>query len=507
LPPTRFWAVAEGADGTLWAGGDGGLFAYASGHWKNYTRADGLSNQEVLSLGAAPDGAMWIGYRFGGGIDRVRIRPGGLEIKKAVQRRGSDGLVYFLDYDALGRLWAGTERGVDVWDGSRWSHYDTSDGLAWDDCNLNAFAAEADGTVWIGTSGGLSRFTPRPRRAVEIPPNVVFTRLLLGQADVSGRRDSSVGTHSNALTARYSVLNAARENSAVFRYRLTPSKSAWTETTRREIEFAELAPHAYRLEVEARDADGAWSEHKAGFSFEILAPWYRTWWVAGMCGLIPLLIAAAVVRLRMLGGMRRETELVRIVEEKTVDLRRANGDLLRLSSLDPLTGLANRRVFDQALERECTRLKRTGSAVSLVILDVDHFKALNDSDGHQRGDECLIRVGAELRRLTRREMDVAARYGGEEFALILPETNSGDAARFGELVRSSIAGLELRHRASPVAPVLTVSVGVATATPECCGTPDELLAAADRALYRAKRGGRNRVEVAYGVAVQIESAV
>lgn len=104
-------------------------------------------------------------------------------------------------------------------------------------------------------------------------------------------------------------------------------------------------------------------------------------------------------------------------------------------------------------------------------------------------------------------MDVAARYGGEEFAVILPETNSDDAARFAETVRLAIAGLDLRHRASPVAPVLTVSVGVATPTPEWCSTPDELLAAADRALYRANRNGRNRVEVAYGVAVPIESAV
>ena len=158
------------------------------------------------------------------------------------------------------------------------------------------------------------------------------------------------------------------------------------------------------------------------FPFEILTPWYRTWWFIGACGVTPLLMAAAAVRWRMLGATQRERELVRMVEEKTVDLRRANEDLLRLSSLDPLTGLANRRVFDQTLEKECARLKRTGSAVSLVLLDVDHFKALNDSQGHQRGDEYLVRVGAELGRLARRHVDVAARYGGEEFALILPET-------------------------------------------------------------------------------------
>jgi diguanylate cyclase (GGDEF)-like protein len=179
----------------------------------------------------------------------------------------------------------------------------------------------------------------------------------------------------------------------------------------------------------------------------------------------------------MLGAAQRERELVRIVEEKTVDLRQANEDLLRLSSLDPLTGLANRRVFDQTLEKECARLKRSGHAVSLVLLDVDAFKALNDSQGHQRGDEYLVRVGAELSRLVRHYVDVVARYGGEEFALILPETTAAQAARLAESVRLAIEGLALPHAASPVTPVLTVSVGVSTATPEWSSNPDQLLAA------------------------------
>jgi hypothetical protein len=205
LPSTRFWTVAEGTDGTIWAGGVGGLFGYAGGRWKNYTRADGLSNQEVISLGAGRDGKMWIGYRYGGGIDRIRPLTDGATIEKAVQRPGSDGIVYFLEFDASGRLWAGTEKGVDMWDGSRWNHYDSSDGLAWDDCNLNGFAGEADGTVWIGTSGGLSRFKARPRRPGELLPKVIFTKLFMGQTDMLGQRNPSVSIHSNALTARYSV--------------------------------------------------------------------------------------------------------------------------------------------------------------------------------------------------------------------------------------------------------------------------------------------------------------
>jgi diguanylate cyclase (GGDEF)-like protein len=130
-----------------------------------------------------------------------------------------------------------------------------------------------------------------------------------------------------------------------------------------------------------------------------------------------------------------------------------------------------------------------------VILDIDHFKALNDSEGHQRGDEYLKSVGAELKRLAKRQIDVAARYGGEEFALILPETGAVGAARVAESVRLAIASLELPHPASPVAPFLTVSVGVATSRLEWHSSPEALVAAADQALYGAKRSGRNRVTV------------
>jgi len=496
LPATRIWAVTEGSDGKVWAGGRDGLFELQDGHWRNLTPAGGLSNREVLSLGAGPNGAVWVGYRFGGGIDRVQPESGGVSIQKGVQRSGTDGLVYFLDYDQRGRLWAGTERGVDMWDGAHWSHYDMNDGLAWDDCNLNAFAEEPDGTVWIGTGGGLSRFKPLPRTAPDAPLEVVFTRLLIGQADVSGLHDPSFGSHSNSLVVRYSALNAPRDNGVVFRYRLGGATSNWTETDQRELQFANLAPGAYQIEIEARDSDSEWSAHGARYQFRILAPWYLSWWFATLCIVIPVSVAGATLRLRFLGAQNRERELVKLVEEKTADLKRANEELVLLSFTDPLTGLANRRVFDQTLERECARLNRSESSVSLLSIDADHFKVLNDTQGHQKGDDCLVALGAELTRLCRREVDLAARCGGEEFAIILPETSEGGALQFAEVVRQAIARLELPHPASPVAPFLTVSVGVATGNKDWRGTPATLAAAADLALYEAKRAGRNRVCVA-----------
>jgi diguanylate cyclase (GGDEF)-like protein len=498
LPQSLFWAVTESKDGSIWAGGAGGLYRNTGGQWRNWTHASGLSNQEVLSIGAGPDGSIWVGYSYGGGIDRIQpAANGSVQIERGVQRPGTTGIVYFLDFDSSGRLWAGTDHGVDVWNGSRWSHYDEADGLAWDDCDLNAFAESADGrSYWIGTSGGLSHFKPRPRGVPTVPVQVVFTRLLLGQRDITNLHNPSFGMANNAITAQFSALNVIDQSELIFRYRLQGASDAWTETSQHAIQFVNVAPGRYRLEVEAGDGLGSWSGHSAELDFVILAPWYRTWWFIAICIVVPLLAIFASLRLRVAGAHARERELMRMVEEKTADLQRANAELLRLSSTDSLTGLANRRTFDRTLENECARVFRSGGQFSLILFDVDHFKALNDTLGHQRGDVCLAMLASEMVRVARRSVDLAARFGGEEFAMILPNTGVEGARLVAETVRQAFADLDLPHPASPIASRLTVSAGVATASRDLCSLPEELIAAADQALYAAKRRGRNRVIVA-----------
>jgi diguanylate cyclase (GGDEF)-like protein len=497
LPQFLYWSVTEDSQGVIWAGGSGGLFGLIDGHWHNWTKADGLSNQEVLALGAGPGGALWIGYSYGGGIDRVYRSGTTIRVERGVQRAGTTGIIYYLDFDAAGRLWAGSDHGVDMWNGSRWSHYDMNDGLAWDDCDLNAFAQEPNnGPLWFGTSGGLSRFTPQPRAVTNASPQVVFTRLLSGQTDVSGLQNPSLGAGANSLSVQYSVLNStAGPNNVDFRYRMIGESSDWTETTRRELEFVNLAPGQYRLQVEAGDGLGNWSGRVAEYTFTIRPPWYKAWWFLLLCIIVPGLSFLGFLRLRVATIRARERELVRLVEEKTADLKKANEELTRLSATDALTGLANRRCFDQTLEKECARLHRSDSPLSLVLFDVDHFKALNDSLGHQRGDVCLALLAGEMNRIARRSIDVVARFGGEEFAMILPNTSLEGARRIAEMVRRAVMDLNLPHPASPGPAYLTISAGVATSSGGQ-DTPQNLVAAADRALYMAKRQGRNRVILA-----------
>jgi len=168
----------------------------------------------------------------------------------------------------------------------------------------------------------------------------------------------------------------------------------------------------------------------------------------------------------------------------------------RNSMTDSLTGLANRRYFDEALKTEFYRLKRSGCALSLIMLDIDHFKKFNDSYGHLAGDDCLRRIGTTLKAIVGRVPDVVARYGGEEFVVILPETEDNGAATLAERIRKAVEGLTIPHVASETGEYVTVSLGVVTVYTTGLTSPEQVVALADEALYSAKNGGRNRVAVA-----------
>lgn len=176
-------------------------------------------------------------------------------------------------------------------------------------------------------------------------------------------------------------------------------------------------------------------------------------------------------------------------------LDRVSAELERLSREDGLTGLANRRHFDRILLQEWERARREAQPVSLVFVDVDHFKPFNDTYGHQEGDAVLARVGATLRACLRRPGDLAARYGGEEFVLLLPGTPEAGAIEVARQVHRAIAGLGIPHAASSAAPIVTASLGVAALVPGDLDS-DVLLAAADAAAYAAKAAGRNGIMVA-----------
>lgn len=176
-------------------------------------------------------------------------------------------------------------------------------------------------------------------------------------------------------------------------------------------------------------------------------------------------------------------------------LQQAFSDMKQLASEDKLTGVANRRRFDQALDSEWKRAARSASTIALLMIDADCFKAYNDRYGHLAGDECLRQIASALASEQLRSQDLVARYGGEEFAILLPDASSPGAHEIAERVRARIAAVNILHEGNPHGRV-TISIGCAVVAANLNRQPQELIAAADAALYAAKQGGRNRVHIA-----------
>lgn len=183
----------------------------------------------------------------------------------------------------------------------------------------------------------------------------------------------------------------------------------------------------------------------------------------------------------------------RIIQQSQLyqKLEIANRELQRLASLDGLTGVANRRRFDEYLDAEWRRLTREKLPLSLILCDIDFFKKYNDTYGHQAGDACLRRVSDALRFCARRSVDLVARYGGEEFAIVLPNTTDIGASLVAEEIRTVVNALEIAHAQSAVSQHVTLSLGVACMQPTTNTSPSNLIASADAALYKAKAAGRN----------------
>ena len=184
-----------------------------------------------------------------------------------------------------------------------------------------------------------------------------------------------------------------------------------------------------------------------------------------------------------------------ITERKQMEiaLKKANQELKHQANIDSLTQIANRRYFDEYFAQEWARCAREHQHLSLILCDVDHFKAFNDTYGHQAGDECLIQVAKGMNMGVQRPADVVFRYGGEEFAVVLPNTDGKGALKVAEVIRQNIKQLQIPHALSMVSNHVTLSLGVASIIPHHSSSLEALIADADRALYEAKSSGRDRV--------------
>ena len=549
LADNNIYALYEDRSGNLWIGTDHGLSRWDGRAFKNWTKSDGLPHDIIRAVYEDRSGGLWLGT-YGGGLTRlkdgkftvwnssngfpddfivsldedeagnlwvvtygsgvVRFDSSDRFISLTTRDGLFDNLVYQVLDDHRGRLWMSCNRGIfyvrrqDVDDLAAGRIrtlnsvvYSTGDGLKTTECNGGNQPAAwraRDGSLWFPTIAGAARLEPQRLDASFPPPPVVIERLVAGEQALAAQSGLTLAPGQNRIEFQYTALSFRAPEKSLFRYRLEGFDREWINAgTRRSAYYTNLPPGRFTFRVMVCNENGQWNERGAALRFSIKPHFYQTGIFILLClgGLALLLAACYGLRLRQM--KRREQELMTLVSERTRQLEEVNQTLHQLSVQDGLTGIANRRRFDEFIDSEWKRAARAGVPLSLMLIDIDFFKAYNDALGHQQGDDCLRRVAAVLAGSFKRASDLVARYGGEEFVVVCYDQDHQEALRLAETLCARVADLHLPHPASPVMPYVTISAGVATEVPAISGAPGTLVIEADGALYRAKHAGRNQV--------------
>jgi diguanylate cyclase (GGDEF)-like protein len=506
-PQDGVLAILEDRSGTLWLGTTGeGLVRYRNGVFDALTREDGLVSNWVMALYEDAAGSLWIGTN-GEGINRLRdgritaIRPSdGLW----------DGIAQAILEDHTGHLWVTCNRGfyrvaraeLDAFAEGRTEKV-TSEGYGPGNAlrsttfaggHQPAGAIDATGHLWLPSFSGLVIVDPRQLPGAEAPPRVHFERVMVEGIPVPVDAPITLPPGSAPLSIRYTAATLQNAERVRFRYRMEGTTGDWVDAgTNREAFFPALPHGEYSFRVAASLDGRNWREAPSSLAISVTPYFFQTPWFIALVVLGLVAGTAAILGLRTRALQRQKTEMERLVAEKTEELRLANEHLAKISFVDSLTGLANRRRFDEALDQEWRRAARNETPLALVVADVDLFKEYNDALGHLEGDNCLVAVADVFRGMGRRAGDIVARYGGEEFVVLIPAADPEAAMRFAEELREAVEARAIPHPTSTVSPVVTISLGVAACIPSADSPSSSLVRKADAAMYRAKREGRNRV--------------
>ncbi|HXO22140.1 MAG TPA: diguanylate cyclase [Thermoanaerobaculia bacterium] len=531
--------IVEGAGGVVWCGSQlDGVIAVTAGP------GQGPAAARARRLG--PDGGVSL-YRVGGrilaatGEEVLRLDEsrGTLVKDPALAPYGRDGVTHLAE-DAAGNLWMNTfpvsvapRRRGGAAGGWEWER-EARPLVEVPARSIEVILAEADGVVWLGGEKGLYRYAGGRRGAGgaggaggETGADAALPAPHLSRLAIGGSGPGAAGGAGGLLfggapgaappkpelppdVRRLRIEFAPLAFRAGLRYqtRLEPVDSGWSAPSPEPFaELTRLPPGGYTFRVRTVGPNREQGRETA-WSFRVRPPWYETPWA------FVLWIGAAIGGLRGYAGLRsralhqraarlesrvaeQTVELTKTVDElrhAQVELQSANSRLEELSLQDDLTGIANRRCLQQQLAEEWSRARRHRLPIGFILLDLDHFKLLNDTLGHPTGDQCLQQVARYLAATVRRTGDLVARYGGEEFAVLLPATDLAGALQVAEQLREGLESLALPAAGDRI----TASFGVAALVPAPDQRLEALVEAADLALYRAKTEGRNRVRAGAG---------
>lgn len=475
----------------------------------------GLSHNFVRTIVETSSGQMWIGTN-GGGATVIDFEKDSNEISsfsRYTEKQGlANNVVSSIVEDEDGDVWLGTNNGLSKYSPKTglFEKFDTNDGLLGNEFNLNSSFKNVTGELFFGGNRGFSVIYPKKKQKNDVPPMVALTNLVIFDETVvvgaedepsSILRESITNTSEITLsyldymfTIEFAALHYATPSKNNYAYMMEGLDKKWNDIGNRNfVTFTTLPAGKYVFRVKASNGDGLWNEADASLIITIRPPFYKaTWFYFLSISLIVLLLAGAYfLRVRQLN--KRQEQLEKLVEERTLELELLNTELSDIALLDGMTGIANYRRLQEFLNLEWRRCIRSKSPMSIILIDVDYFKMYNDTYGHQLGDECLRKLAHVFHEKARRPGDLAARYGGEEFIVVLSNTDKNDALVIAESIKNDVESLEILHESSAVYEFVTISLGGATTVPMAEGSYEDLIKLADSHLYRAKGNGRNRV--------------
>ena len=484
-------AAVIGADGSLWVVRQGHLLhLHVAGAAHSIEVRCPQPAFEPLTLAISKTGVIWTGGA-GGGVYRLSFSGDHLS---AVAQFGAPEIisntVVSILVDSRGWVWVGTDNGISVFDGKRWVSANTDNGLVWNDLDQESLYEDADGSMWFGTSQGLSHLLKPARLFQQSTPLPVITSVQIGGDNY---REKAVPFSREPLLVQFGSLNFQADGTTRFRYRLDGVDKDWAETASGYARYPSIPTGHHRFEVVAYNPLTHQLSQPVSVLLRMQRPWWLWWPLLFLYTLSSCGTAYSILRLRVRMLIVQRRALQREVEVRTRDIRQAQAALQVLATQDYLTKLLTRGEIQSRISCILEN-SEFSSRLTIALLDIDHFKNINDRYGHLVGDDILREMGTRLRQAMRPN-DYAGRYGGEEILIALEGHGPSSVERIHSL---SDAICNQLFPAGNEMITVTCSIGITYSLPQddwAC-----LISRADQALYKAKAQGRDRIVVSTAIA-------
>jgi len=391
-----------------------------------------------------------------------------------------------------GEFWLGCSSGIGRFDGENYHFFGAHDGIAVEECNSGSALLDKKGRVWLGGKNVTLIYPSLIRKHPPCKP--LITRAVVDENTYSLPEKLEFPSRVKSVEFYFSSPSFFNEQEQVFRYRMKGLEIDWSASTKEHsVRYTNLPPGNYPFEVQSRQKHGDWDGPVAYLEVKVLPTFWQTTLAKILMVLLFIIVGFLIGMVRVLHFKSQQKKLQRLVDEQIAEIKKQRDKVSQLATTDELTGISNRRKFIENMDTEMVRSKRYKRALSLLIIDIDNFKDINDSYGHSVGDE-ILKVTASRGLHIIRKTDTLARWGGDEFVLLMSETDKDKAVEICERLKASIQSSPLNLSATEFIE-FTISGGISTwdINQEGDKKHDDIFKEADLALYRAKESGRNKI--------------